>query len=643
MLRILIVDDQKSICETLKTILVPESDFEVVGVAHSGETAIELAKNLLPDLMLVDLEMPGLNGLDLTRILARYFPQIRVVILSMHEEDEYVRQALKAGAMGYLLKSTNAEDLKSSINFVSRGYSQFSPGILNKLIPYLGKEARSQNDDNCSLIPLNPKALKSTKSTISKSPQIRHKWQVYWWRWLIGNGIVWGIAILYLVFKSPTYTSEWSIAQPQLTSIAADRDRGRQKAIAPNKSTGISPATLSDNEEIFALHQRYQLLLAKPSILNQAAEKAQISDRQLGRPKIEIAEDNETLIVSIDGNSPEEAQQKAIALQEVLYRHLLPSSRLISSNRRSAIEVARSEMALNDARQKLVDFEAEIASNSLTQSLDVKAKIDLRQQQADTKSQIEQTRTQARLMANSAGIDPRIAKDASILYSDASFQKYRSEYNRSLGEFLEIDSIFQPNHPISIDKKSEIALISNSLKARAKTLLGRDFSLESLQKFNFERVGENDSYWSDLLRQITSLQSKADLLEIELNKIDSQIARLERQQNASRERISTLKELEKEVELAEKMYATDLASSQLPNSNLDRLDFLTTVGVRPSKPSKPTSPNPQLVYLVASISSLLLTIAIAYIWFDRQEEVRKLSRQKRYELQPKKISSIDLR
>ncbi|MEL6788860.1 MAG: response regulator transcription factor, partial [Cyanobacteria bacterium J06607_15] len=99
MIRILIVDDQKTIRETIKKILATEADLNVVSTAEDGTTALKQAKALMPDLMLVDLEMPKLNGLQLTRLIHQDFPSIKVIVLSMHDRDEYIHKSIQAGAI----------------------------------------------------------------------------------------------------------------------------------------------------------------------------------------------------------------------------------------------------------------------------------------------------------------------------------------------------------------------------------------------------------------------------------------------------------------------------------------------------------------------------------------------------------------
>jgi hemolysin D len=132
-IRILIVDDQKFVLELLQSYLKPEKDIEVVGIAENGQTALELAALLHPDIVLVDIEMPDMDGLMLTQTMTQHFSKTRVMVLSSHDSEDYIRKALAAGAQGYLLKNTPSQELIYAIRFVYRGYLQLGPGLFNKL------------------------------------------------------------------------------------------------------------------------------------------------------------------------------------------------------------------------------------------------------------------------------------------------------------------------------------------------------------------------------------------------------------------------------------------------------------------------------------------------------------------------------
>jgi hemolysin D len=135
MIRILLVDDQKSIRERLKSLLETEPDFEIVGMVDNGYDAIEQVKLLLPDVVLMDMEMPDIDGVLATKIISHSSLKTRVLVLSSHDSDEYVADSIHAGANGYILKGAPAQEICDAVRFINRGYMQIAPGLFEKFIP----------------------------------------------------------------------------------------------------------------------------------------------------------------------------------------------------------------------------------------------------------------------------------------------------------------------------------------------------------------------------------------------------------------------------------------------------------------------------------------------------------------------------
>jgi hemolysin D len=135
MIRILLVDDQKSIRERLKSLLETEPDFDIVGMVDNGYDAIEQVKLLLPDVVLMDMEMPDIDGVLATKIISHSSRKTKVLVLSSHDSDEYVADSIYAGANGYILKGAPAQEICDAVRFVNRGYMQIAPGLFEKFIP----------------------------------------------------------------------------------------------------------------------------------------------------------------------------------------------------------------------------------------------------------------------------------------------------------------------------------------------------------------------------------------------------------------------------------------------------------------------------------------------------------------------------
>ncbi|MFW6296477.1 MAG: response regulator, partial [Halothece sp.] len=133
-IRILIVDDQPMIRRALALLLENEDSIEVIGDADSGEAALPLVADLRPNVVLMDILMPGMGGVEATREICQSFDETQVLILSIDDDDEYVIQALRYGASGYILKTTPPEELAFAIQAVYRGYTHLGPGIGKKII-----------------------------------------------------------------------------------------------------------------------------------------------------------------------------------------------------------------------------------------------------------------------------------------------------------------------------------------------------------------------------------------------------------------------------------------------------------------------------------------------------------------------------
>jgi DNA-binding NarL/FixJ family response regulator len=134
MIRIVLADDQQLIRQGLRALLELEADLQIVGEAENGQMALQQVEGLHPDLVLMDIRMPVMDGVAATAAIARQFPQTKVLILTTFDDQDYVTAALKNGAIGYLLKDTPSEDLAEAIRAAHKGYTQISPGILPKLL-----------------------------------------------------------------------------------------------------------------------------------------------------------------------------------------------------------------------------------------------------------------------------------------------------------------------------------------------------------------------------------------------------------------------------------------------------------------------------------------------------------------------------
>jgi DNA-binding NarL/FixJ family response regulator len=148
---VLLADDHTIVRDGICALLQDEPDIEVVGKAKDGREAVQMARAKQPDIVLMDVVMPLLNGREATRQIKRECPQIQVLVLTMHENEEYVRQMLAAGAAGYVLKDAAARDLMGAIRAVHRGEAVLSPTVTRLVLEdYLRwADISSQQDENC--------------------------------------------------------------------------------------------------------------------------------------------------------------------------------------------------------------------------------------------------------------------------------------------------------------------------------------------------------------------------------------------------------------------------------------------------------------------------------------------------------------
>jgi NarL family two-component system response regulator LiaR len=144
MIRVLICDDQWMVCEGLEVILSADLEIEVVGLAEDGQQALERAAALKPDLVLIDLNMPVTNGVQATLKLKQQQPAIKVLVLTTYGEDEWVMDAIRSGADGYLLKGTPREALVAAVKGTVRGETHVDPAVAGKLFKQVASGSPSK-------------------------------------------------------------------------------------------------------------------------------------------------------------------------------------------------------------------------------------------------------------------------------------------------------------------------------------------------------------------------------------------------------------------------------------------------------------------------------------------------------------------
>lgn len=146
-IRVLICDDQAIVCEGLRAMLGPVPQIEVVGVANNGIDAIDQTRAMQPDVVLMDLKMPRMNGIQATKAIHEQFPGVRVLVLTTYDADEWVIDAIRQGAVGYLLKDTPQEELIKAIIDSANDASHLSPQVAAKILKHVARQPAAVASD----------------------------------------------------------------------------------------------------------------------------------------------------------------------------------------------------------------------------------------------------------------------------------------------------------------------------------------------------------------------------------------------------------------------------------------------------------------------------------------------------------------
>jgi DNA-binding NarL/FixJ family response regulator len=164
MIRLLLVEDRHLISQGLQALLSPNSDLQVVGCAENGRVALELVASLKPDIVLMDIQIPLMTGIEATRLISEQFPDTKVLMLSPFDDERNIAQSMQAGAKGYLLIDSLASELADAVRLAYRGYSIMAPGLMEKLaieVTNLDKvEAKSSLEELTQLPPRSRDVLR---------------------------------------------------------------------------------------------------------------------------------------------------------------------------------------------------------------------------------------------------------------------------------------------------------------------------------------------------------------------------------------------------------------------------------------------------------------------------------------------------
>jgi DNA-binding NarL/FixJ family response regulator len=171
--RVVLADDHPVVLAGVRTLLLASADMTVVGEANTGRDALQVIGDTLPDVAVIDISMPDVNGIELARDVCQKFGRVKLLVLTVHEDRAYVQRMLQAGARGYLLKRTAAEELVRAIRAVSVGGVYLDPAIADKALPDISAEGVARGDHS-SLSPREEGVLRLTAQGFNNKEIARH-------------------------------------------------------------------------------------------------------------------------------------------------------------------------------------------------------------------------------------------------------------------------------------------------------------------------------------------------------------------------------------------------------------------------------------------------------------------------------------
>jgi DNA-binding NarL/FixJ family response regulator/uncharacterized protein involved in exopolysaccharide biosynthesis len=695
MIRVLLVDDQKTVREALRVMLDAATDLEVVGTAGDGHTAIEQVGLLKPEVVLIDLEMPGLDGVSATQLITQQFPAVKVLVLSMHDDETFIAKSMQAGAMGYLMKNTPPQELRAAIRFVQRGYAQIGPGLLEKMVagstvetkdeaeslndldPYTADSMVAQNGVSANgaapngylkpSIPnanssingaalssasssspeLNGRALvesahqvphpaESTEALLARAIQLedhpnaakQSRWQRYFILGVLLNTVLWLGAFGFLKYKRPVYTSSWTLDLPAAKTDSMIEVPGVGRAAQTNDSP-YSNIMVADPRA------NYKDLIEATEVLTSAARTEEMPLADFGEPKVEVVANTTLIKIDMSGDSPREAQSKAISLQKAFDQKLqeLRKQETGQQNQNLKTALASAEDRLRVSQQRLSSYKVESGLDSGDQLRDRSMNIEtLRKEQAESVAQYREVSDQINQLSANLGLSPQEGADAFILQSDALFQQYLLGYSKTSAALASLESTYFKDHPNVVDKAEERDISRQRLFSRGQQLLGRPITESSLKQLNVSNSITSDTQRSNLFEELIRLQGREKGLKAKAEELTQQVALSESGMTVMSKKRSILSNLEREVEIAEAIFTSIIGRLDLTKSSLSVAYPQFTMRTQPNLPKLPSSPKIVPLLLGTFLASGLISVGLACLWWRDRRNLRRRWQKRQQEL-----------
>lgn len=574
MINILIVDDQKVIREKLRYMVQQSPEMEVIGIATDGNSALEQVELLTPDVVLIDIEMPNMDGIAATKIISNKYPETKVLILSSFDSQEYVSQSLAAGAKGYLLKSLSTEELHNSIKFIDQGYSQIlGPGLVKEMATVTARgvdsNAISSRINSNSIPRNNPGAYLNNGRGLELNPNERaivaktnedltqvssSKSKFRWQRWVLGwaalNVAVWTVALLNIKFKPATFISEWSLVLP-----------GEEKV--DFKIPNVGEALARNNESVDDTDPRNNILYlaSSDSVLQKAAQSLEMTSSEFGTPEIQLVDGSAIIAFKILGDSPEQAQEKAVAL----HNSIVATMKSFRADKTKQRTQSASETVEED-RARLARLQNQLNQHTLNSDLVSPEQIQvligqiesLRDQRKTISRDLEGANQQIASLSNSLGLSPQQAEDLVNLQSDAIFQQHLQKYNQVTGNLAVLESRFTNNAPQVVEERNTQQEVEKALFNRGQWVINKPVDQQMLKKLSLQDSGGQQNIGS-LAKSLVSASNSQQILAKKQQTLDNQIQELDaRLKKLNQEKIP-FENLQREIQFAEAILTSKTA------------------------------------------------------------------------------------
>ena len=416
---ILLVDDQSFARHFVTRSLEFHHDLKIVGMADNGQDAIAQVESLRPDVVLIDLEMPEMDGITATEIIVERFPESKVLILSSHETGDYLQKALRAGAKGYLLKGSPAKELSNAIHSIYRGYSQLSPGLLERVLTpeveivpeaYKNLEIEPEAQDQLDW-------AQSTRETIDTLPRISLR------------------AIFYILLLLMAGLIPWA-AFAKVDEVGSARGKlepqGRVVDIGSSVDGKVMSVSVREGEQVEANQQIMELdSEAVETELQQQSQKLQSQQNQINQ--LELIKNQQVLALRTQ-RQQNQAQQ---------------------SEKSAAIEQARQTIATSKSERKMATIRASAAKEKVPRyqeayergALSKDLLSEARQKAKEYAESIEQTNSEiakarSLLQEQQRGLDSlKQANNLAILKSQEEYKETERQITVIKGEMAQTQSI----------------------------------------------------------------------------------------------------------------------------------------------------------------------------------------------------------